>query len=180
VIGADAGDDRSIAALNIALAATRDGARVLMIDADRTTLALSSKVGSHGKNEAGSLGWLSLGSKTLRAIETANGIAVLPAARATDARTADAIRKAIAQAREAGGYDLVILDGPAMPWTASDRNLIGGADGLIAILPTHLDINDCMEDIITALGSDERKLVGVVLNELNPATVDRQRARQYA
>ena len=34
VIGAGAGEDRSIAALNIALAAARDGASVLMIDAD--------------------------------------------------------------------------------------------------------------------------------------------------
>ena len=34
VIGAGAGTDRSIVALNIALAAARDGARVLMIDAD--------------------------------------------------------------------------------------------------------------------------------------------------
>ena len=43
-----------------------------------------------------------------------------------------------------------------------------------------LDINDSMEDILTALGDAERKLVGVVLNELNPATVDRQRDKQYA
>ena len=39
VIGAGAGEDRSIAALNIALAAARDGARVLMIDADHATHA---------------------------------------------------------------------------------------------------------------------------------------------
>ena len=40
------------------------------------------------------------------------------------------------------------------------------------MLPIHLDINDCMEDIITALGGAERKLVGVVLNELNPTAVN--------
>jgi hypothetical protein len=32
----------------------------------------------------------------------------------------------------------------------------------------HLDINDSMEDIIAALGGAERKLVGVVLSEVNP------------
>jgi hypothetical protein len=37
-----------------------------------------------------------------------------------------------------------------------------------------------MEDIIAALGGAESKLVGVVLNELNPAAVERQRGRQYA
>ena len=74
----------------------------------------------------------------------------------------------------------MILDGPAMPWSAADRKLLDAADGLVAVLPIHLDINDCMEDIITALGGAERKLVGVVLNELNPAAVNRQRDKQYA
>ena len=180
VIGAGASEDRSIAALNVALAAARDGARVLMIDADSTTHALSSKVNGLGKSEPSRLGWLSIGSKASRAITTANGISILPAVETADARAGDAIRKAIAQARSAGGHDLVIVDGPAMPWSAADRKLIGAADGLLAILPVNLDINDCMEDIIAGLGGAERKLVGVVLNELNPATVDRQRGKQYA
>lgn len=180
VIGAGASEDRSIAALNVALAAARDGARVLMIDADSTTHALSSKVNGLGKSEPSRLGWLSIGSKASRAITTANGISILPAVQTADARAGDAIRKAIAQARSAGGHDLVIVDGPAMPWSAADRKLIGAADGLLAILPVNLDINDCMEDIIAGLGGAERKLVGVVLNELNPATVDRQRGKQYA
>ena len=89
-----------------------------------------------------------------------------------DAKANDAIRKAIAQARAAGGYDLVVLDGPAMPWSAADHKLFDAVDGLVAILPIKLDINDSMEDIITALGETERKLVGVVINELNPT--DRQ------
>jgi hypothetical protein len=74
----------------------------------------------------------------------------------------------------------VILDGPAMAWAAPDRKPIDVADGLIAILPVNLDINDSMEDVIAALGGAERKLVGVVLNELAPAAVKRQRGRQYA
>ena len=98
----------------------------------------------------------------------------------SDAKAGDAIRKAIAQARSAGGYDLVILDGPAMPWSAADRKLLDVADGLVAILPVNLDINDAMEDIITALGGAERKLIGVVLSELQPAAVNRQRDKQYA
>ncbi|MFZ2155377.1 MAG: hypothetical protein WAV72_04530 [Bradyrhizobium sp.] len=34
--------------------------------------------------------------------------------------------------------------------------------------------------IITALGGAERKLTGVVLNEIHPAAVSRQRDKQYA
>jgi uncharacterized protein involved in exopolysaccharide biosynthesis/Mrp family chromosome partitioning ATPase len=186
VIGADAGEDRSIAALNIALAAARDGARVLMIDADHATHALSGKMPGPGKREAGVLGWLGIGGarpaarQASRPIETANGITILPVTKGADAKSSDAIRTAIDQARSAGGYDLVILDGPAMPWSAADRKLLGIATGLVAILPANLDINDCLEDIIGALDGAERKLVGVVLSELHPSAADRQREKQYA
>jgi uncharacterized protein involved in exopolysaccharide biosynthesis/Mrp family chromosome partitioning ATPase len=180
MIGPGAGKHRSIAVLNIALAAARDGARVLMIDADHANHALSNEVNGLGKSEPSRLGWLSIGTKASRAIKTANGISILPVIKGSDAKASDAIRQAIAQARSAGGYDLVILDGPAIPWSAADRKLIDIADGLVAILPVSLDINDCMEDIIAALGEAERKLIGVVLDELNPPAIKRQRDQQYA
>jgi len=171
---------RSVSALNFALAAARDGARVLMIDADHQTHALSNKVGRPGKNEPSRLGWLSIGSKAAREIKTVNGISVLPAGEGDAGKAADAIRKAIAQARAAGGYDLVILDGPAMPLLAGSRKLLDDTDALVAVLPTSLDINDSLEEILTALGRAERKLVGVVLDELTPKIETRQRGRQYA
>jgi uncharacterized protein involved in exopolysaccharide biosynthesis/Mrp family chromosome partitioning ATPase len=180
IIGAGTGKDRSIAALNIALAAARDGAKVLMIDADHATHPLSNKLNGLGKSEPSRLGWLSIGSKASRAILTANGISILPVIKGTDAKASDAIHKAIARARATGGYDLAILDGPAMPFSEAERRLLGLADGLVAILPVHLDINDSMEDIIAALGGAERKLIGVVLNELTPATRNHQRGQQYA
>src|SRR5258708_409821 len=180
VIGAGAAKDRSIAVLNVALAAARDGARVLMIDADHLTHALSNKMNRLGNSEASRLSWLSIGSKASRAIKTINGISILPDTTGNDAKASEAIRKAIAQARSSGGYDLIILDGPAMPLRAADRKLLDDADGIVAILPVNLDINDCMEDIIASLSGAERKLIGVVLNELKPAAVNRQRDRQYA
>jgi cellulose biosynthesis protein BcsQ len=180
VIGAGASEDRSIATLNIALAAARDGAKVLLIDADRAAHALSNKVIGLGKREASRLGWLSIGTKESRAVKTANGISILPAIAESDANASDAVCNAIAQARAAGGYDLVILDGPAMPWTADGRKLLEAADGLVAILPASLDINECLEEVIASLGGAERKLIGVVVNELNPSIVNRQRDKQYA
>ncbi|MEN3350286.1 MAG: polysaccharide biosynthesis transport protein [Bradyrhizobium sp.] len=176
---ATAGDrDRSMVALNVALVAARDGARVLLIDADGATHALTDKVAHLGKARPSRLDWLTIGSKAARAINTANGIAILPAI--GGARASDAIRKAITQARSAGGHDLVILDGPAMPWDAAERKLFEIADGLVAVLPAHGDINEAMEDIITALGGAERKLAGVVLNELQPTVASPQRDKQYA
>ncbi|UPK26164.1 exopolysaccharide transport family protein [Bradyrhizobium sp. 195] len=171
---------RSVSALNFALAAARDGVRVLMIDADHQLHPLSNRVSRPGKSEPSRLGWLSIGSKAAREIKTVNGISVLPASEGDAGKAADAIRKAIAQARAAGGYDLVILDGPAMPLSAAGRKLLDDTDALVAVLPTSLDINDSLEEILTALGRAERKLVGVVLDELTPAIETRQRGRQYA
>jgi uncharacterized protein involved in exopolysaccharide biosynthesis/Mrp family chromosome partitioning ATPase len=180
VIGTGPSTGRSIAALNIALSAAREGDRVLMIDADHEAQGLSGKVGGFGKAEPSRLGWLSIGSKAARAIKTANGISILPAISGSAAKSTDAIRKAIAQARSAGGYDLVILDGPAMPVGEPGRKLIDVADGLVAILPTDFDINDCLEDVLDNLGRAERKLIGVVLDELNLTHIHGQRDKQYA
>jgi uncharacterized protein involved in exopolysaccharide biosynthesis/Mrp family chromosome partitioning ATPase len=179
VIGAGVAKDRSIAALNIALAAARDGAKVLLIDADHVTHALSNKLSRPGESEASHLSWLSIGTKASPAIETINGISILPAITASDVKSSEALHKAIADA-PAAGYDLVILDGPAIPWSPADRKLFDAAAGLVAVLPASLDINDNMEQIITALGGAQRKLVGVILNELHPTTVERQRDKQYA
>lgn len=180
LVGAGETTGRSVSALNFALAAARDGARVLMIDADHQAHALSNKVGRVGKSEPSKLGWLSIGSKAAREIKTVNGISVLPAGESDAGKAAEAIRKAIAQARAAGGYDLVILDGPAMPLVAGSRKLLEDTDALVAVLPTSLDINDSLEEILAGLGRAERKLVGVVLDELTPAIETRQRGRQYA
>jgi Mrp family chromosome partitioning ATPase len=180
VIGAGSSADRTIVALNAALAAARDGVKVLVIDADHAGRALSNKLKGVGKNEASRFGWLSIGSKAFRAIKTENGISILPAVEGSDVKASEAIRKAIAQARSSGDYDLVILDGPAMPWSAADRKLLEPADGLVAILPVGLDINDAMEDVIATLGGAERKLIGVVLNELTPPGSSQQRDKRYA
>jgi len=180
LVGAGDTTGRSVTALNFALAAARDGSRVLMIDADHQAHTLSNKVNRPGKTEPGKLGWLSIGSKATREIKTVNGISVLPTIENDAGKAADAVRKAIAQARSAGGYDLAILDGPAMPLSAAGRKLLDSVDALVAVLPTSLDINDSMEKILSALGGAECKLVGVVLDELTPAPQPRQRGKQYA
>ncbi|MBR0740276.1 hypothetical protein JQ581_25420 [Bradyrhizobium liaoningense] len=180
LVGTGETTGRSVAALNFALAAARDGARVLMIDADHQAHSLSNKINRRGKSEPSRLGWLSIGTKDAREIKTVNGISVLPAADGDAGKATDAIRKAITQARAAGGYDLVILDGPVVPLSAGDLKLLDDSDAMVAVLPTSLDINDSLEEILAALGHAERKLVGVVLDELTPAAQTRQRGRQYA
>ncbi|WP_076864976.1 exopolysaccharide transport family protein [Bradyrhizobium mercantei] len=178
VIGTADDADRSMVALNIALVAVRDGARALLIDADAADHALTDRVAHPVQSKPSRLDWLTIGSKASRAINTANGIAILPAIKGNPARASEAIQKAIAQARLAGSHDLVILDGPPLPWGSDERRLFDMADGLIAALPADRDINASMEDIITALGGAERKLAGVVINELQSAS--QQHDKQYA
>jgi polysaccharide biosynthesis transport protein len=180
VIGAGGSEDRSIAMLNLALAVARNGGRVLMIDADHATRILSSKVNGPGKHKSRRFGLPRIAIKASRPIKTANGISVLPLRGGSDTKASIAIRKAIAQARAKGGYDLVILDGPPMPWSAADRKLLDVADGLVAVLPVSRNINGCVQDIMTALNGNERKLIGIVLDELNSPAVGARRDRQYA
>ncbi|HYW62189.1 MAG TPA: exopolysaccharide transport family protein [Bradyrhizobium sp.] len=178
MIGAGTGADRTVVALNAALAAARDGVRVLMIDADQPAHALSDKVAPGGNDRARRFGWLSIGSKASRVVTTANGISILPALKGSEIKATEAIRKAIAQARSSGGYDLIILDGPALPFGAAGHKLLECSDGLVAVLPAELDINAAMEDMLTTLDGAERKLIGVVLNELN--VTRQQRDKRYA
>ena len=181
VIGTGTAVDRSIATLNFALAAARDDAKVLLIDADHEAHKLSNKLNRLGKSEPSRLGWLSIGSKEARATVTANGISILPAVAGGEAKATEAIRKSIAQARAAGGYDLAVIDGPALPLGAAERRLVDEADAVIAVLPVTLDINESLEEVIAALGPAQRKLAGVILNELSPPpSVARQRGSAYA
>lgn len=182
VIGAD-DDERSIAALNIARCQpARDGAKIAL---DRCRLpergAVQSKVAPfrRQRGEPSRPAQHEPARPLAPSIPQTRSRSCLPPKPLAPRRTTPgrATRsRAIVQARSTGAYDLVlILDGPVVPWNAADRTLLDAADGFIAVLPIHLDINDCMEDIITALGGAGRKLVGVVLNELNPTAVNRQR-----
>ena len=67
------------------------------------------------------------------------------------------------------------------PFGTDDLKLIDVADGLIATLPASLDINGCMDDIIArSWQGAERKLIGVIINELHAAPVQSVRSAQYA
>ena len=74
----------------------------------------------------------------------------------------------------------MILDGPPMPLKGDNREALDIADGLVAVLSANLDINDCMDGIVVALGGTERKLIGVIINELRPATELTPPSKRYA
>jgi len=166
VIGQRDQAGRSITALNAALAAAHDGFDVLLMDADFYRGRLSRLV------ETFLVPPLPAGAQTSPSglgapIETVNNVTVLPVASSGDHAMMAAAERMIAEhAREATECGLILMDGPTAPFAAWDRDLIGFADGLIAALPAHLDIERAMDQLLADLGSDATKLLGVVINEL--------------
>jgi uncharacterized protein involved in exopolysaccharide biosynthesis/Mrp family chromosome partitioning ATPase len=180
VIGLAREPSRSVVSANLALAAARDGAQVLMVDADIEGRALSVRLGNAVEPKK-AVSLLSFGTGRATHVPVGDGVAAvaLPA-RLTAEAAGKHLRKAIAQAQVTPAYNLVLIEGPAMPWDASDLDVLSAADALVVVLPTRLDINQAMEEILDALGDEQQKLVGVILNEVDLTGVDRDRGKQHA
>lgn len=180
LVGPTGSDDRVIATLNIALAASRDGSKVLIMDADHVDKTLSHKVNRFPERKSRFRNWFG-GGKVFRSVDFGNGITIQPLTEGSEAMSSvPSFGRAIVRARSSGDYNLIIVHGPPMPWGQSDRELLEIADGLVAVLPVRLDINNCMEEIIDALNGMERRLVGVILNEVHAGGTNPQRQKQYA
>jgi Mrp family chromosome partitioning ATPase len=166
VVGENGDIDRSIGALNMALAAAQDGIDVLLVDADFRRCILSHQVGPRGaKSVADGAGFSSgLGEP----VESVNGVTVLPISLHADpAITSEAVRAIVDHARRTTECGLVVVDGPAIPFAPHDRTLLDIADGVVAVLPASPEIDNAMEEVIAALNGAERKLLGVVLTEFD-------------
>jgi polysaccharide biosynthesis transport protein len=174
------GEGRSIAALNAALAAAHDGIDVLLVDVDFSHGELSQRLGTFGSFIA--LDDFQVSASGLGApIETVNRVTVLPISKGADpAVMSEAVQVIVEHARTTTECGLIILDGPSSPFQTWDKTLLDFADGLLAVLPANLDINNAMEDILAALNGAERKLLGVVLNELDGSGTDELQEREYA
>jgi len=164
-------DGRSIGALNAALAAAQDGIDVLLIDADFRRGALSRRVGASGGQETrpnGDAFPSGLGAP----VETSNGVTILPVSAGADpAIASEAVRAIIDHARRTTECGLIVVDGPSIPFGPHDGAVLDIADGVVAVLPADLAVNDAMEEILAALEGAKPKLLGVVLTELAGAGV---------
>lgn len=178
VLGMRGDSSRSVTALNAALAAAHDGFDVLLIDSDLPQGRLSQRLQAFRPlAEAVPPTPSGLGSP----IETLNRVTVLPlGSGAEPALMAEAERMIAEHARATTECGLIILDGPAAPFADWDRSILDFADGLLAALPAHVDINAAMEDLLTALGVEARKLLGVVINEIEGPGAGVVQEREYA
>ena len=162
---------RSVGTLNVALAAAQDGIDVLLVDAGFRSCFLSRQVAARGDGSAAreeddypsGLG---------EPVETINGVTVLPISEQADpAIASESMCAIIDHARRTTECGIVIVDGPSIPFAVHDGALLEIADGVIAVLPADLEVDKAMEEVISALRGSERKLLGVVLTELDRADV---------
>lgn len=157
-IGCDS--ERTTVTLNIALAAARSGKRVLVIDADRTTQAITKRLNSRGQASASPIALMS-------------GVAVQRLDLATGEQ---AVWTALETARRGGQYDLILLDGPSLPPTAADSHVLGAVDGLFVTVPDHRPSSEYLQQMNAVLNGAERRLAGIVFSELGAQAQQRQSA----
>jgi uncharacterized protein involved in exopolysaccharide biosynthesis/Mrp family chromosome partitioning ATPase len=173
VTGMDCDYHRTVVALNLALALARGGARVLLIDADGVHRALSNRLGARPAQRKPSV-WF--GTAAQQPVKIMSGVAIQSAVAMGDATAG----KALKAARLSGAYDLVLLDGPAIPPSALDREVLKSVDGIIAITPRGPSDGLRMKNTRVALGEAESKLMGIVLTELEPNAPVMEPARKSA
>ncbi|MGB3447833.1 MAG: Wzz/FepE/Etk N-terminal domain-containing protein [Xanthobacteraceae bacterium] len=180
VIGLAREPGRSVVSANLALAAARDGAQVLIVDADVEGRALSARLGSAVEPKK-AVSLLSFGTGKAMHVPVGDGVAAVALPSGLTAEAAGKhLRKTVAQAQATPAYNLVLIEGPAMPWDALDLDVLSAADALVVVLPTRLDINQAMEEILDALGDGQQKLIGVILNEVDLTGVGHDRGKQHA
>ncbi|QUS38555.1 hypothetical protein RPMA_06695 [Tardiphaga alba] len=165
-------DDRTIVALNVALAATRTGWRVLLIDADRSAQAISKRLNSR----VGRSGMPGGERAHMPAVDEMSGVAIQ---RLDLVRFEDAALDALAAARRSGLYDLIVLDGPNGPAGAADRRLLDAIDGVFVVVPDRVPPKDYVQAATSGLDGGAQKLVGVVFSELGAQQAPAAQ-RQYA
>ena len=179
VIGPAARDERTMVALNVALAAAQDGVDVLLVDADAAHGVLTGRIGEAEPQSSGALTRM-FGVRRTRVVETSNRITIMPVAAGRDSSTGKAIADAIAKARRSERYGLILLDGPAMTSTGEAHDLLDLTNGVIATLPGRLDVDARMDDILHALGNRQNRLLGVIINEVSSGEISQIQDKAYA
>jgi cellulose biosynthesis protein BcsQ len=81
--------------------------------------------------------------------------------------SAGGLQHALEAARRSGRYDLILLDGPAVPLAAADHALLDAANGVLVVMPEHMPASEHLQATTSMLPGAEQKLIGVVFSELS-------------
>ena len=172
VTSARPGDGKTVTAANLAIAAMRDGRRVLMIDADERARGLTQLLGSPAEP----------GLTDLANDDLPVGLATVPLAFGSDdnlfvvpsgKRLADpaaffrtgGFRRALDRARE--GADLVVIDSPPLLAVSDTSAVASQADGIVLVVSrgTPLRLLREVRDRLNFVGTP---VLGYVFNRADP------------
>ncbi len=163
-------DGKSVTALNIAIAATKDGRKALLVDADeraRGLTRLSGMSGAKGITDVGT-GSIAATDAVVGEWDMADDTALpfVPAGSNLDGSTAGyfrtkAFRKAIPAL--ASKHDIVIIDAPPVMSAAETTDLASQADGIVLVVRHDTPIRD-LEDARQRLAMSGTPILGYVYN----------------
>ena len=171
VTSSGSGEGKSMIALSLALSATRAGQRVLLVDADLRSPALSRYFGYEHR-----LGLVDMLTGLVGTEETTvplgGGLAIMPSGRrsgtAPDLFGCDRMGQYLAFLR--GLYDLVIIDAAPAGAVIDARVLADVSDRIVFVVGWRATARDFVARNLRALGHPT-KLAGIVLNKIDERTL---------
>lgn len=163
------GDGKTLTALNFALTAATQGAKVLLVDADTRCGKVHEVLGCPAGAGLGEVisGRLSPEAATWQIkLNAAASLAFLPAGTAPlRGVTLDRLRRTVAAISPA--YDLVVIDGPPVNAVAETTLLAAAADGVLMVVRSGRTDRPAVMLAVEQLALARAPLMGTVLNGLD-------------
>jgi capsular exopolysaccharide synthesis family protein len=175
------GEGTSVIASNLALQFARLGRRVLLVDADLRHAGLSRELAVDG--HAGLAEVLACGVPAQRAMlrDARSGLHFMPAAAVlpTEARPTELLagpRLAECLADLRACFDVIVVDAPPLLPVVDARLLADHADQIVLVMRWRHTPRELARRALALLGDNRDRLVGVVLNQAEPALAGRRDA----
>jgi exopolysaccharide transport family protein len=167
-------EGKTIVASNIAHHYAQTGSRVLLIDADLRKAELTGLLGLAGRTGIADT-LMGAGPVELAIVrDSVSQLNVLPAARAPGDEVSAAellsgrhTRNLLAYLREQ--FDLIVIDAPPILPVVDARIAADLADQIVFVMAWKATPKQLAKKALKLLGSNNRKVVGVVVNQVDPA-----------
>ncbi|MDX1745882.1 MAG: CpsD/CapB family tyrosine-protein kinase, partial [Halobacteriales archaeon] len=168
ITSASPGDGKSVTALNLAVAATKDGRRPLLIDADERERGLTRLAGFRNETGISDLGNGVGPSDVIHhwGMTDGTGLRFVPAGRDLEGNAASYFRSVEFRERLPKLFvdsDLVLIDSPPVMSAAETTDLAARVDGAVLVVPKGASLRD-LDDARVRLSLAGVTILGYVYN----------------